>query len=361
MNPLSVLNQKWVELGFHRKPVGIHLLQLFAHVTFALGGTVACLLSPSLAVRAAAIVVSAYGMIGISTHTHTSSHNATFDAVRANRALVYLGFPFLAGVSALYWWNKHVHVHHPTPNIIGLDDDVDLMPFFALTREEASRGGPLVRFWFRIQGVAILPALALNCFNIQKSGWVYLARAFRDPARRNASPWLDLALLSGHYAFWLGLPCLFVSPLDVAGFYVVRMFVIGYGMFAVFGPAHFPAQARFVSAEGEKDRIRYRKSKDFILLQTATTVNFRTGPVGRLICLGVEFQLEHHLFPGISHVHYPEMSVYLREFCEERGYPYRTIGWWEGCVESVRAFFVLKEVEPRLESLREPFGVEPAA
>ncbi len=352
MNALSVLNQRWVEAGFTRKPVAVHLLQLAAHVAFALGGTALYFLVPGLAAKALGLLVSSYGMIGISTHAHTSSHNAIFDATAPNRALVHLGFPFLCGVSALYWWNKHVHVHHPTPNVVGLDDDIDLMPFFALTREEAERGGPLLKLWFRVQGIAIVPILALNCFNIQKTGWSYWVRTLRGPGAKRGAHALDLALLLGHYVFWIGLPALFFPLGEVAFFYVVRMFLLGYGMFAVFAPAHFPARASFVSSEGEANRLAYKKSKDFVLLQTATTVNFRTGPVGRLLCLGVEYQIEHHLFPGISHVHYPRLSVELKRFCEENGYPYRTLGWWEGILESIRAFRHLKPVEPRLEELR---------
>jgi len=66
---------------------------------------------------------------------------------------------------------------------------------------------------------------------------------------------------------------------------------------------------------------------DFFAVQTAGTVSFRTGRLGRFLCSGLEYQVEHHLFPNISHVHYPEVSVVVREFCAEHGLSYRSYSW----------------------------------
>ena len=122
-------------------------------------------------------------------------------------------------------------------------------------------------------------------------------------------------------------------------------------MFATAAPAHFPAEARFLPTEGHENQKDYRRHSDHVLLQTATTVNFRTGPLGRLLCCGAEFQIEHHLFPGVSHAHYPHMSPILQRFCEANGYPYLTLGWGEGIVESLAVFIRPKRVEPALEAL----------
>jgi hypothetical protein len=89
-----------------------------------------------------------------------------------------------------------------------------------------------------------------------------------------------------------------------------------------------------------------------VLVQTVTTVNFRAGWFGRLLCSGVDYQLEHHLFPGICHTYYPQVSPLLKRYCEERGYPYRTLGWWEAIWKSLIAFKHPRGVAPTVESSR---------
>jgi fatty acid desaturase len=89
-----------------------------------------------------------------------------------------------------------------------------------------------------------------------------------------------------------------------------------------------------------------------VLRQTATTVNFRTGPIGRFLCSGVEYQIEHHLFPRISHVYYPELSPLVEQFCRERNYPYRTLGWFEAIWKSLATFYRLRPVVKNLETVR---------
>ena len=59
------------------------------------------------------------------------------------------------------------------------------------------------------------------------------------------------------------------------------------------------------------------KNKDFLFIQTATTINFRTSFLGRLLCSGVDYQIEHHLFPGISHHHYPQMSKLVKRILQK--------------------------------------------
>jgi fatty acid desaturase len=62
-------------------------------------------------------------------------------------------------------------------------------------------------------------------------------------------------------------------------------------------------------------------------MQTEGTVSFRTGSIGRFLCSGLEYQIEHHLFPNISHVYYPEVSAAVQSFCAERGLSYRSFSW----------------------------------
>lgn len=358
MHALSVLNREFAARGFHRKPTARLLAQLALHLALSLGGTAAFALVDGLLPKVAALLAMALGNLGIATHTHSSSHNATSPKLWVNKALTFFGYGLMFGTSSAWWWNKHIAVHHATPNVIGLDDDVDLLPWFALTEAEFNSGGRLRRWYYRRQWMALPLAVALTAVNMVWSSWSFLWAALRDPRRRSALHWVDAGVLAAHCALWLALPMLWFPAGEVAGFYLLRGALLGAVVFATSAPAHFPAEALFLPTEGHGSRGEYRRHSDYVLLQTATTVNFRAGWLGRLLCCGAQYQIEHHLFPGISHVHYPRMSPVLRRFCEENGYPYRTLGWWEGIRKSFAVFVHPKPVEPALEAVRLRAAVE---
>jgi fatty acid desaturase len=339
------------ERGWLENAPGRTLTELAVHLALHLGGIALFLAVDNLPVRLAALWISTYGGLGIATNTHTSSHNATSRSLRLNRALTYLGYTFFFGTSAQYWWNKHCVVHHPAPNVIEVDDDADLMPFFAVNEREIEESRGLARVFYRIQWIFIPLALGLNIFFTQYQGYRYLLPILGDPKRRRGVHWLDLGILALHVLVWIVAPAFLFPVSHVLGFYCLRNALMGYAMFAAFAPAHFPADAAFV----DKSQL----AEDYVLLQTATTVNFRTGFFGRLACAGVDYQIEHHLFPGVPHVYYPEMSRVVEDYCRRHGYPYRTLGWWEAIWKSLAVFYRPKKVFNEVMAFRDAPGYGP--
>lgn len=324
------------ERGWLEKAQGRVLTELGVHLVLHLGGMALFFAVDNLLLRAAALLLSTYGGLGITTNTHTSSHNAATHSMALNRGLTYFGYPFLFGTSANYWWNKHCVVHHPAPNVIEVDADADLRPFFAMNEREIEESRGLARVFYRIQWLVFPLILGLDMFAVQYDGYRHLLTVLADRKRRRAAHWLDLGVLGLHLAVWLGVPMLFFPPGHVLGFYALRGALMGYALFAAFAPAHFPAEAVFL----DKSQL----AGDYVLRQTATTINFRTGFLGRLACSGVDYQIEHHLFPGVPHVYYPEMSRVVEEYCNRHGYPYRTLGWGEAIWKSLVVFYRPKPV-----------------
>jgi fatty acid desaturase len=314
------LYNEFEKRGWQRKATARILFELSINVLLSLSGIVVFLAWDSLPVRACGMILSTAGSIGVGTNTHTSSHYATSDKRWVNEMLTYFGCTFFLGLSATYWWYKHLTVHHLAPNVVGVDKDADLLPWFAMTEPEVARGGRLRIFYYKkIQWIMFPFFLALNGFGMQLSGFTYLARALKSPHRRKRSHWIDMAALLLFFAAWAVAPMFYFPVLDVLAFYALRISLMGYAMFAVFAPSHLPSEAvRFSEDKRDLDRV---------FLQTATTLNFRTGPIGRLICSGLEYQIEHHLVPQFSHVYYPRMRPLIEEFCRERGLPYRTLQW----------------------------------
>lgn len=318
---VTELRKEFTRRGWDKKATNRIVFELFVHVAITVAGAIIFMLCHNLALRVLGILISSFGCMGVGTNTHTSTHYGTSDKRWVNEALSYFGYPLFLGLSATYWWHKHIVLHHPSPNVVGVDSDADLLPWFAITADEVQASSGLRRFYYeRLQFWLFPLALMLNCFNMQTSGWAYVIRMLCDSKRRKSAHWIDLGALLAHYAAWIGIPLLFWPLPAVAVFYLLRTILLGYAMYAVLAPGHFPAEAQRKTEEA-------RRSTDFFAMQTAGTVSFRTGLLGSFLCSGLEYQVEHHLFPNISHVHYPQISLAVQKLCAEQGLPYHSYSW----------------------------------
>jgi fatty acid desaturase len=158
----------------------------------------------------------------------------------------------------------------------------------------------------------------------------------RQRKGRKSAHWIDLGAVSMHYVLWIGVPLLFWPVSSVVVFYLLRNILLGYAMYAILAPGHFPAEAQRTTSE-------FRQDADFFVAQTAGTVSFRTGWLGRFLCSGLEYQIEHHLFPTISHVYYPQVSIAVQAFCAEHDLPYRSYSWASALWKS---WIVLRSPQP---------------
>ena len=318
--------------GFYRPATGRILFEWVYNLTLTGGGLVAWGLCDSWWLKGAGLLVSTLGLTGLTTSAHTAAHGTALPWQSANAVLTYVGYPFMVMMSAHFWRHKHNVVHHPAPNVIGVDDDCDLMPFFAMNESDVHAAGRVMGFYYRhVQGWVFPLALTMNGFNVQRVSWLFLLKRLRDSERRRPAHWLDLLALLAHVGVFIALPCLLLSVGEGLLLYFLRIATMGHFMFFAFAPAHFPAEAELMEAGADEG--------DPVMRQTQGTVNFRTGLIGGLACNGVGYQIEHHLFPGICHVHYPTVAPLVRDFCERNGYPYRTLGWGEATLKSYAALF----------------------
>jgi linoleoyl-CoA desaturase len=306
-------------LGFYRRPTGRMLLELVINAAFAAAGLMVFLETSSWLIRACALIVWTAGSIGIGTNTHTSSHYATSNKRWVNQALTFLGYPLYFGLPATYWWHKHVLVHHSAPNVIGVDGDADLSPWFATTIDEVERTAGLRRFYYRhLQGFVFPAAIGFTLLSQQIAGFIYLVRSLRSRGRETVHV-IDGSALIAHVALTIVIPMWFFPASNVVLFYLARNILVSYAMFSVFAPAHFLREAV---------RLRpHAAETDYLLAVTTTTLNFRVGRIGRLLCSGLEYQIEHHLLPDISYVYYPAVARLVEEFCRVHDAPYRSYRW----------------------------------
>lgn len=226
---------------------------------------------------------------------------------------------FLGG-NVYIWKLKHNENHHTFTNIEGVDDDIDIKPFVRV-----HPGQP--RYWFhRFQHI-----YGLLLYGTTYIFWIFyndLKKYFSGMIADN-TPMKPMSLKE-HIIFWtskvfyvglfIGLPMAMVGVLPTLAGYGVMVFVTGLVIAVVFQLAHVVEDTEFVHPEGEKHEI----GSEWAIHQVATTVNFAThNRVWNWLFGGLNFQVEHHLFPRISHVHYPELNKRLKQVCAEFNIQYR--------------------------------------
>ena len=346
LEEFAALRAEFAVRGWHRKATGAVVAELLFSFALCITGYVMFLTCESQALAWLGMAISTYGTLGVTTNTHTSTHNGTSDKKWVNDLLSYIGYPLFANLSLTYWRHSHITVHHAAPNVMGIDADHDFTPWFVTTEAEMRQARGLARFYYRHLQKYFFPVILwVHVFLRQKSSWVFLTKTLLDPGKRRQTHWFDLVAMSLYWVAWVGIPSLFIPFSDALLASMVRIAFLGYPLFAVLAPAHYPHEAGCVR--------RGEWPKDFLALQTCTTVNFRTGPIGGFVCSGLQYQIEHHLFPNYSHVYYKRMSPHVRAFCERMGYPYRTMGWGEAILKIFAIFARPKPVAPDLETLHD--------
>jgi linoleoyl-CoA desaturase len=224
----------------------------------------------------------------------------------------------LLGGSSFVWAKKHNSVHHCFVNISGHDDDIDIGFFGRLTPHQKRLKFHRFQHFYLWFLYGLLP-----------TKWqVY--DDFRDVARgrigehrfRRPRGWDLATLLGGKIVFFslaLAIPLL-VHPLwAVLLFYALASFVQGVTMSVVFQLAHCVEEADFPLPRPDAGRME----SPWAVHQVETTVDFARG--NRFLSWiigGLNFQIEHHLFPRISHVHYPALAPLVEETCREFGVRY---------------------------------------
>jgi linoleoyl-CoA desaturase len=236
------------------------------------------------------------------------------------------------GGSSYMWDAKHNTVHHMYTNIDGVDDDLDIQPWMRMTADQKRYGAHRFQhlyFWF------------LYC--MLYFSWVFVMDYQKYFTRRIGSVPLKAMSRPDHLTFWgfkvLSLGIFIGLPVWLVGFsgwllgFVVAMSVAGFTLSIVFQLAHTVEQTSFPVPHA----TTFKMEDEWAIHQLRTTANFATH--NRIISWlvgGLNFQIEHHLFPKVSHVHYPKLSQIIRETCAEFEVPYQEYPrMWQAVVSHV--------------------------
>lgn len=226
---------------------------------------------------------------------------------------------FLGG-NVYLWKLKHNVNHHTFTNVEGVDDDIDIRPWIRVHEGQKRR-------WFhRFQHV-----YGLLLYGLTYLFWIfyndlkkYFTGKIADHTRMKPMSLKEHIIFWASKVFYVGvfivLPMFFAGVVPTLVGYAVMVFVTGVMIAVVFQLAHVVEHSDFVTPEAGAGHVE----SEWAVHQVSTTANFATGnKLWNWLFGGLNFQIEHHLFPRISHVHYPELSKRLRQVCDEFGVAYR--------------------------------------
>lgn len=248
---------------------------------------------------------------------HDGGHKAFSDNPALNK-LAAASLDLIGGSS--YIWNyKHNTLHHTYANITGHDDDIDLGMLGRLSPHQKHlwfHRFQHIYLWF-LYGFLTFKWLLVTDFVRAMSGRI---NEHRFPRPKG---W-DLALFVAGKTLLVALafviPALYHPLPIVVAFFIGVSFLESLIISVVFQMAHTVEEADFPMPEGmPPERIH----NEWMIHQIETTVDFARH--SRLLSWyigGLNFQVEHHLFPRIAHIHYPALARIVEETCREHGVRY---------------------------------------
>jgi linoleoyl-CoA desaturase len=239
----------------------------------------------------------------------------------------------VVGGSSYIWSWKHGIFHHTYANIAGYDSDIDLGKLGRVSPHQPRYWYQRWQHWYLwpMYGVMAIRWHVYDDFRDLVRGRIG-SRPFPRPTGR------ELAILIGgkaaFFALAFGIPACFHPLWVVIVFYGTVAFVLGTLLSVVFQMAHCVEGAAFPSP----DKGSGRMTRAWAVHQVETTRDFiRHSRVRAWFLGGLNFQIEHHLFPRISHVNYAAISNLVEDTCKEFGVHYTEhLSLWSGLVSHFR-------------------------
>lgn len=283
-------------------------IALYVHLVFFTPATVWALLECVLL----GFVVASIGF----NIMHDGGHGS-FSKKKWVNNLAAISLNILGG-SHFMWNMKHNVIHHAYTNIDGVDDDIDIKPWMRMSTTQpkyAMHRYQHIYFWFLYAMLYIF--------------WIFIMDYQKYFTRKIGNMPLKKMTFGDHFVFWsfkaLHLFLFIALPIYLLGFttwlvgFLTFSVITGLVISIVFQLAHTVEHTHFPMP----DEVTGKLEDEWAVHQLKTTANF--APNNKLISWfvgGLNYQVEHHLFPKISHIHYPELRRIIKKTCEEFDVPY---------------------------------------
>nr|WP_245762567.1 acyl-CoA desaturase [Mycetocola miduiensis] len=243
---------------------------------------------------------------------HDAAHRQIFRSGRWNDWTSLVIGDLFVGMSYGWWQHKHTR-HHANPNKEGADPDIEL-PVISFTPEQAAqRRNPVTAWAVAHQGAFFFPILLLEGLSLHASS---VRRVFsREHIDRR---WVEIGFLVFRLGGYLALVFVVLSPGIAFAFLGVQLGLFGFYMGVAFAPNHkgmplLPREAKL----------------DFLRRQVLMSRNVRGTRFLDVVLGGLNYQIEHHLFPSMPRPHLRRAAPIIAAYCRERGVTYTQTGLFE--------------------------------
>jgi len=247
---------------------------------------------------------------------HDAGHKQIFRTRRANDAVGYV-HGGLVGLSYGWWIGTH-NRHHANPNHEDADPNLDISAL-AFTPDQARAKQGFLRWMARWQAFLFFPLLLLEGLSLH---WSSIEAVWRGQMKQRL---LERALLCTHVVLYLTAVFLVLPPLKAVVFIAVHQGLWGLYMGCSFAPNH----KGMPTVTGDSDW-------DFLRKQVLTSRNVRGGALVDFALGGLNYQIEHHLFPNMPRPNLRRAQPVVQAFCAAHDISYYQCGLWRCYADVLR-------------------------
>ena len=248
----------------------------------------------------------AFIMVQLCFLGHDLGHKQVFRSSRNNDRLGLL-VSFLIGVNRTWWVEKH-NEHHSNPNDLGLDPDINL-PLIAFSNDQARGMRGIPRLIVKYQAFLFYPLLCFEGFVLKVSSVQYMY------GNKLKFPVAEPIMMAGHIAIYTGLVFLSLPVWQGLLFVAVNQLLIGLYIGSTFAPNH----KGMLILDGDTPL-------DFLRKQVLTARNVKSSRLNDFLYGGLNYQIEHHLFPSMPRNRLKNAQKIVMPFCRERSISYYETG-----------------------------------
>ncbi len=256
------------------------------------------------------LVLIVAGLLGVASTQiaflgHDGGHQQISAKRRVNTIAGLLAGNLLTGLSIGWWIDKH-NRHHANPNKEDHDPDIGEGVLAFTTTHAANRSGPIAAAITRVQAFLFFPLLLLEGLNLHVASVTHLRQQASASLRRT-----EITLLVVHAIVFLAAIFTLLPPVYAVAFVGVHQAVFGFYMGCSFAPNH---KGMPIIAADEK--------LDYLRRQVLTSRNVRGGWFIDQLLGGLNYQIEHHLFPSMPRANLRHARQLVRDYCAEHHITY---------------------------------------
>ncbi|WP_127573686.1 fatty acid desaturase family protein [Georgenia faecalis] len=291
--------------GLMRRAYGYYWSKLIGLTLLLVGVLVAFVVIGDTWWQMVTAVVLALVLTQIAFLGHDAAHRQIFVSGKWNEWVSLIVINLFAGMGH-GWWNRKHNKHHAAPNKLGADPDIapGVLAFTPQAAEE--RKTPLTRWLATKQGYFFYPLLLLEGVNLHIQG---LKRVLTPGDVKHR--WVELAFILIRLGGFTALAFIVLSPGKAVAFLAIQVMLFGFYLGMSFAPNHIGMPI-----------VPATMKVDFLSRQVLMSRNVTGGRWVDTFMGGLNFQVEHHLFPSMARPNLRKVAPIVRRYCDELGVKY---------------------------------------